>query len=204
MFSRPKIQEGKEKKAKNSRKLKNGKRSRIWVAIANRSWGTSHWRPGDGNGGRRLCRRSVGRWPSVTYAARASSSYGVGVCGGRRGRRRYLLVGWRRTGGRKETVRVGGSALVLALAVGLGKADSRVDETWPPARDFWGSRGSLALDAEGERGGWLWPRRWWVAVAAHGGRRIIPLHGHGGVRVSYSRCASGPLVSGWTGLGIGD
>lgn len=68
---------------------------------------------------------------------------------------------------------------------------------------FLGSRGWLGLDAKGERRRRLWPHRWWVAVAAHGGCHIIPLHGHSGVRVSHSRCASGPCVG--VGMdGIGD
>lgn len=70
-------------------------------------------------------------------------------------------------------VRVG-SGLGLALAVGLVKADSRAQETWLPARAFWGHAGRLALTRrEGEADG-CGRARWLCASGARRGRALSP------------------------------
>lgn len=160
---------------------KKGKR-RIAIA-ANRSWGTSHWRPGDGNGARRLCRRSVGRWPSVTYAARASYFLGVGCVGG--GRRRQggdAIYSWvARCGKGQGRRRTGGGSAVgvplprprargrtgegrFAVAARRGRVGEEGDLAARAVRAFW-DRFALTRSWGGEKGPGR-PRRRWVGWPA--------------------------------------
>lgn len=114
----------------------------------------------------------MGRWPSVTYAARASCFPGVGWVWGRRRRGGDAIYSWvaggarEGKGGKGQGRRREASRLGLALAVGLGKADSQSrrgrregGQRWVgwlggrggrrPGRPRWESfLGSLRLDAE--------------------------------------------------------